>query len=81
MKVRGLQRDAGRPYRAPTEEPDQVHEEGKRILVWTVNDEAEQRAFMEEGADGIITDEVEQAIRLTAETNTRPLGAFFEMFQ
>ena len=60
---------------------DQVHEEGKRILVWTVNDEAEQRAFMEEGADGIITDEVEQAIRLEAETNTRPLGAFFEMFQ
>lgn len=32
MKVRGLQRDAGRPYRAPTEEPDQVHEEGQVLL-------------------------------------------------
>jgi glycerophosphoryl diester phosphodiesterase len=34
-----------------------AHEAGRRILVWTVNDENDMKQCLEIGIDGIITDE------------------------
>jgi glycerophosphoryl diester phosphodiesterase len=35
----------------------EVHDAGRRILVWTVNDENDMKRCLENGVDGIITDE------------------------
>lgn len=35
----------------------ELHEAGKKILVWTVNDQAGMRRFAKAGADGIISDD------------------------
>lgn len=38
-----------------------IHGNDKKVLVWTVNEEASQRYFLLSSADGIITDNVSQA--------------------
>ena len=61
---------------------DQAHEQGHRILIWTVNDEAEQHMFMEQGADGIITDEVAQGIQAAVmEEDKSPFSTFLQLFR
>lgn len=35
----------------------ELHEAGKKIIVWTVNDRARMRRFKKEGVDGIISDD------------------------
>ena len=39
-----------------------VHDEGKKILVWTVNEKGDQRHVLSTQADGIITDNITQAV-------------------
>ena len=48
-----------------------IHDEGKKVLVWTVNDEESQRHFMCTKADGMITDNVSQAADLITELEKR----------
>ena len=48
-----------------------IHKQGKCVLVWTVNDRKSQRHFLCSMADGIITDQVTQAIALTEELSER----------
>ena len=50
---------------------DSIHKEGKKALVWTVNSEESQRHFLCTKADGIITDNVSQAIILASQLETR----------
>ena len=40
---------------------DEIHNNGKKLLVWTINDEEDLNYFLFCGADGIITDSVSQA--------------------
>lgn len=44
-----------------------VHEQGKGVYVWTLNDEEQQRSFLPSGVDAIITDNVVQALRIKDE--------------
>ncbi|MCR5538670.1 MAG: hypothetical protein K6F13_05315 [Lachnospiraceae bacterium] len=60
---------------------DQAHDQGHRILVWTVNEEEEQRAFIEQGADGIVTDEVAQAMRLTGGTDSGTFSTLLHLLR
>lgn len=48
-----------------------VHKEGKKVLVWTVNDEGSQKHFLCSKADGIITDNVSQAKKLSGSLENR----------
>ena len=48
-----------------------IHEQGKKVLVWTVNEENKQRAFLLRNVDGIITDNVAQAEGIAEELNNR----------
>ena len=48
-----------------------VHKEGKKVLVWTVNDEGSQKHFLCSKADGIITDNVTQAKKLSGSLENR----------
>jgi glycerophosphoryl diester phosphodiesterase len=48
-----------------------IHSEGKKVLVWTVNEEGSQRHFLCSKADGIITDNVTQAIELASRLSQR----------
>ena len=50
---------------------DSIHKEGKKALVWTVNSEESQRHFLCTKADGIITDNVSQAMKLASQLETR----------
>jgi glycerophosphoryl diester phosphodiesterase len=50
---------------ATTDAITSIHSEGKKALVWTVNDEGSQNHFLCSQADGIITDKVKQAMDLT----------------
>ena len=49
-----------------------AHRNGKKILVWTVNDETSQRQFLLSGADAVITDRVAQAQETAAAIESRP---------
>lgn len=44
-----------------------VHTQGKKALVWTANEEKSQRNFLCSSADGIITDNISQAVRIREE--------------
>ncbi|MFW2438642.1 MAG: glycerophosphodiester phosphodiesterase family protein [Arenicellales bacterium] len=46
-----------------------VHESGKKIFVWTVNDPISMSRMMSLGVDGIITDEPEMARQVLADRN------------
>lgn len=48
-----------------------IHDEGKKVLVWTANEEESQRHFLCTLADGLITDNVTQAIELSGELGDR----------
>ncbi len=48
-----------------------IHEQGKKVLVWTANEEESQRHFLCAGVDGIITDNVKQAAEIKAELSER----------
>lgn len=48
-----------------------IHDEGKKVLVWTANEAGSQKHFLCTEADGIITDNVSQAVRLATELEQR----------
>ncbi len=48
-----------------------IHDEGKKVLVWTANEAGSQKHFLCTEADGIITDNVSQAVRLATEMEQR----------
>ena len=48
-----------------------VHKQGKKVLVWTVNEQGSQKHFLCSKADGIITDKVSQAKMLLGELDER----------
>ena len=48
-----------------------IHYQGKKVLVWTPNDEEEQQYCLCSRADAMITDNISQALRLTEELESR----------
>ena len=48
-----------------------IHKEGKKALVWTANEEGSQKHFLCSDIDGLITDNVSQAIGLVTELEQR----------
>ena len=42
---------------------ERIHLEGRRLLVWTVNDPPAARALLDSGVDGVITDNLRQFAR------------------
>ena len=48
-----------------------IHDEGKKVLVWTANEVGSQKHFLCTEADGLITDNVTQAIGLATELEQR----------
>ena len=48
-----------------------IHEEGKKALVWTANEEDSQKHFLCTHVDGLITDNVSQAVRISEELEKR----------
>ncbi|MBR2991378.1 MAG: glycerophosphoryl diester phosphodiesterase membrane domain-containing protein [Solobacterium sp.] len=48
-----------------------VHDQNKKVLVWTANEEGSQRHFLRSDIDGLITDEVSQAQRVISELEQR----------
>ncbi|WP_269937473.1 glycerophosphodiester phosphodiesterase family protein [Arthrobacter sp. HY1533] len=57
-----------------------LHDEGKKLFVWTINDPALIRDYMGRGVDGIITDNVAGAIttRQLSESITNPVSRYLE---
>ena len=53
----GLEAESATAYKVET-----IHQENKKALVWTVNEKSIQRHFLSSEADGIITDNVAQAV-------------------
>ena len=56
---------------ATTDAINAIHKEGKKVLVWTANEKGSQKHFLCSEADGIITDNVSQAIGLVTELEHR----------
>ena len=50
---------------------DAIHKEGKKVLVWTANEKDSQKHFLCTEVDGLITDNVSQAIDLNHELEHR----------
>jgi len=50
---------------------DSIHDEGKKVLVWTANERNSQKHFLCTKIDGLITDNVSQAIGLMTELENR----------
>ena len=50
---------------------DAIHNEGKKALVWTANERGSQKHFLCTKIDGIITDNVTQALSLVTELKQR----------
>ena len=50
-----------------------IHDKGKKVFVWTVNDEEDLYDFLDSTADEIITDNISGAKQVTAELLERPL--------
>ena len=50
---------------------DAIHKEGKKALVWTANEKGSQKHFLCTKVDGLITDNVTQAIGLASELEHR----------
>ena len=48
-----------------------IHAEGKKVLVWTANETESQRHFLCSKVDGLITDNVSQAINLVSDLEKR----------
>ena len=56
---------------ATTDAIDAIHREGKKVLVWTANEKGSQKHFLCTEVDGLITDNVSQAIGLVTELEQR----------
>ena len=56
---------------ATTDAINAIHKEGKKALVWTANEEGSQKHFLCSDIDGLITDNVSQAIGLVTELEQR----------
>ena len=56
---------------ATTETVRSIHNEGKKVLVWTANKKGSQKQFLCSNADGIITDKVAQAMRIISALEKR----------
>lgn len=56
---------------ATTDAINSIHAEGKQVVIWTANEKSSQRHFLCSEADGIITDNVKQAIELITELENR----------
>ena len=56
---------------ATTDAIDAIHKEGKKVLVWTANEKGSQKHFLCTEADGLITDNVSQAVGLAEELEQR----------
>ena len=56
---------------ATTDAINAIHKEGKKALVWTANEEGSQKHFLCSEVDGLITDNVSQAIGLVTELEQR----------
>ncbi len=56
---------------ATTDAIDAIHDEGKKALVWTADEKGSQKHFLCTGIDGIITDNVVQALSLITELEHR----------
>ncbi len=50
---------------------DAIHREDKKVLVWTANERGSQKHFLCTKADGLITDNVSQALGLVTELEQR----------
>ena len=50
---------------------DAIHKEGKKVLVWTANEKGSQKHFLCTEVDGLITDNVTQALELVTELEQR----------
>ena len=50
---------------------DDIHERGKKVLVWTVNSESSQKFFLDSECDAIITDQITQAGKVREELEAR----------
>lgn len=48
-----------------------IHEQGKKVIVWTVNNSSEQEKFLQTKADLILTDRVTQAIDIKNDLESR----------
>ena len=48
-----------------------AHRQGKKVLVWTANERKAQKHFLCSRADGIITDNISQAVSLLGELKER----------
>ena len=55
----------------PPDAIDAIHNEGKKALVWTANEKGSQKHFLCTKIDGIITDNVTQALSLVTELKQR----------
>ena len=62
----GLEAESATAYKLTA-----THKEGKKALVWTVNDKSSQRFFLTGDADGIITDNITQAAEVKANLASR----------
>ena len=56
---------------ATTDAINAIHDEGKKVLVWTANGKGSQKFFLCSKVDGLITDNVKQALGLAAELEQR----------
>ena len=56
---------------ATTDAINAIHKEGKKALVWTANEAGSQKHFLCSEVDGLITDNVSQAIGLATELEQR----------
>ncbi len=66
---------------ATSEAIDLIHLQNKKVLVWTVNDRNSQKHFLLTKADGIITDNVKQAVEVIKELENRDeLEIIFDHF-
>ena len=60
---------------------DVIHEKGKMVLVWTVNEEDEIEQFMNGDADAIITDSVKLSGEIKEELiNRTPIEVILQEF-
>ena len=62
----GLEEESVTDYSTAT-----IHKEGKHVLVWTANEAKSQKFFLCTNVDGLITDNVSQAVRISEELENR----------
>ena len=62
----GLEAESATAYRV-----NSIHKRGKKVLVWTVNSKSSQKRFLCSDADGIITDNITQAVKIREELAAR----------